>query len=97
MGKIKTLVKVVAQNALIILIFLIVTYGIDLLGNLIGNSIAFAFAAWLVTWPVLFLAFFYSNAELCKGIKNNYLWSLSSGIPSILLTIGTVMYATHNT
>ena len=89
------LVKVTGQDILIICIYLLVACFLEKSGTILGNTTSFIIL--ISTWPVLLLAFFYSNAELFKKVKNEYLWSLSSAVPSIILTTGTIIYATHNT
>ena len=94
MENIKTIAKVSFQDIAIVAVFLLLSCGIEKSGTVIGETTAFIL--FLVTWPVAFILFFYSNAELFKWVKNSYLWSLSTGVPSILLVTGIVIYATHN-
>jgi len=90
----KEIPKTLIQDIIIISAFLFISCGINKAASLIGDTASFII--FLVTWPVLFIFLFYSNAGLLKNIKNDYAWSLGSGIPSLLITTGTVMYATHN-
>jgi len=94
MNVVKVLMKVGVQDILIIAGFLVVSCGIGKLGSMIGDGPAFIVFG--VTWPVLFLLLFFSNAELVKSINNAYIWALSSAIPTVILTTGAVMYAAHN-
>ena len=87
--------KVLIQDAVIIAMFLLLACGISKLEVLLGTTTSFVI--FVITWPVLFILLFYSNAGLLKNIKNNYAWSMGSGIPSILITTGAVMFAVHNT
>jgi len=95
METVKILGKITGQNIVLILLFLLVACLLEKAGLVIGDTASYV--AFMLTWPIFLLAFFFSNAELFKWVKNDYLWSLSSAIPSALLTTGTVMYAVHNT
>jgi len=92
---VKILGKITGQNIVLILLFLLVSCLLEKTSFIIGDTASYV--AFMLTWPILLLTFFFSNAELFKWVKNDYLWSLSSAIPSVLLTTGTVMYAVHNT
>lgn len=86
--------KVAVQDILIILGFLLLSCGISKLDAIItGSATLYIF---MITWPILLLLLFYSNAELFKWVKNTYAWSLAAGIPSILMVFGFVGYVTHN-
>ena len=90
----KTAVKVLLQDAIIVFLWLLIA---PVLGMLNGLPWWAWGAVFMVAVGVYFIILFYSNAELFKALKNDYAWSLSTGLVTLLLfVIPSVMWSVHN-
>lgn len=92
---VKVFAKVAMQDIIIFYVFTALGCAISAAGVSAGTNVAYVM--FMLTWPMLLLLFFFSNAELFKWVKNEYVWSLSTGITSIFMVTYAVMYVTHNT
>ena len=93
MGSWKTLFKVVIQDILIIMVFLAVSCGLETLMR--RNEWELWYWVFVGTWPILFLLMFYSNVEILSWVKNDYIWSLGAGIPTLIISVLVIMSAVH--
>jgi hypothetical protein len=94
MRAITILLKVAVQDVLILAGFLVIGCGISTVTEAVGSIVSNILL--LVVLCVLFFFLFYSNAELFKGFRNVYAWSLSSGLLTLSLVIPAIMFLVHN-
>lgn len=95
MKPINVVLKVALQNLLIILGWLLIAPFISMLINPLPW---WAFGlVFIVVTSIYFLLLFFSNAELFKFIKNDYVWSLTTGIITLFVfVIPSVMWVSHD-
>ena len=95
MKPIKVVLKVALQNLLITLGWLLIAPFISMLINPLpwwGFGLIF-----IIVTGLYFLLLFFSNAELFKSIKNDYIWLLTTGLTTLFLfVIPSVMWVSHN-
>lgn len=91
-----TILKVFFQNIIIVLVWLLLA---PFLAMLITPLPWWLFGIVFVSVTgVYFLLLFFSNAELFKWVKNDYVWSMSTGILTLFcFFIPSIMWVSHNT
>ena len=90
---IKILTKVILQNIAIVFSYLVLACLSFQFLTIISGYVALG-ALVLILIPV-FLFLFYSNAELFKNVSNDYVWSVLSGVITLVILVPTVMYSVH--
>jgi len=95
MKALKTTIKVALQDIAIVITWLLlmpfIFMAINPLPQWLFGLLFLSFIA------IYFIILFYSNAELFKFIKNDYAWSLSTGLLTLFVfVVPSVMWVTHN-
>jgi len=87
-------VRIVFQDFMIIAGYFLVICLLDGFADVLPNII-FGIL-FLILWAVVFLLIFFSNAELFKSVKNNYLWVILTTLITLFILIPVVVYSVHN-
>jgi len=95
MSAARVILKVALQDTAIVVAWLLVAP--------VTAQVMDAFPQWL-GWAIFILVvglyslvLFFSNAELFKWLKNDYVWSVSTGVVTLFVfVIPSVMWVAHN-
>jgi hypothetical protein len=95
MKVLRTIIKVSFQNLVIVLAWLLLAPFVAMLINPLPWWLFFI--VFIVLAVPYFLLLFFSNAELFKWAKNDYVWSLCTGVLTLFgFIIPSMMWVSHN-
>ena len=94
MKALRTILKVSIQNLIIVMAWLLLA---PIIAMVINPLPWWLFGiVFIVINAIYFLLLFYSNAELFRWAKNDYIWSLCTGIFTVFgFVIPSMMWANH--
>lgn len=93
MDSIKLTGRVALQDILIVLMYWLLACSFEKATAYLSNALAMVIM--ILLWGVTFFMLFYSNAELFKKVKNDILWSLSSGGVSLSILVPVAIISVH--
>lgn len=91
----RTILKILVQNLVIVMAWLLLAPFVAIILNPLPWWL-FGFVV-IVVAGIFFLLLFFSNAELFKWAKNDYVWSLCSGTLTLFgFVVPSIMWVSHN-
>ena len=86
-------VRVIAIDVSAIAVYCLLACGVDALTQLVPGWLSMTLI--VVIWTALFFALFFSNAQLFDWMKNSHVWSLSTGILTLLIIVPVIIISVH--
>jgi len=88
------IIKAAFRDIVIIGGFLVTSCLISKSAQLVGGPVAFV--VFWATVPIAFLLLFFSHGVMLKKIRNDHVWAMAAGVPSLIVLVPAVIFAVHS-